>query len=96
MDNYFLYKHRGFPGGSVVKKLPGNAGDSGDPGSVPGSGRGNGNPIQYSCLKNPMATGTWWAVVHRVAESDTTTNNYWELIFLTANGVINTINFCSQ
>ena len=48
----------GFPGGSVVKNLPANAGDSGDASSIPGSGRcpggGNGNPLQYSCLKNPM------------------------------------------
>ena len=72
MDKYFLYIQKGFPGGSVVKKLPVNAGDSGDPGSAPGSGRGNGNPLQYSCLKNPMAIGAWWAAVHRVAESDTT------------------------
>ena len=70
MDKYFLYIQKGFPGGSVVKKLPANAGDSGDPGSAPGSGRGNGNPLQYSCLK--MAIGAWWAAVHRVAESDTT------------------------
>ena len=76
MDKYFLYIQRGFPGGSEIKKLPANVGDSGDPGSVPGSGRstgrGNGNPLQCSCLKNPKATGAWWAAVHRVAESDTT------------------------
>ena len=76
MDKYFLYIQRGFPGGSMIKKLPANAGDSGDPGSVPRSGRspgrGNGNPLQCSCLKNPKATGAWWAAVHRVAESDTT------------------------
>ena len=48
----------------------------GDLGSIPGSGRspgkGNGNPIQYSCLENPMDGGAWWATVHGVAESDTT------------------------
>ena len=48
--------NRGFPGGSVVKKLPAN---SGDVGSIPESGRspegGNGNPLQYSCLENPQA-----------------------------------------
>ena len=42
-----------------------------DPGSIPGSGRypgeGNGNPLQYSCLENPMGRGTWWATVHGVA-----------------------------
>ena len=64
----------GFPGGSVIKNLPTKAGDAG---SIPGSGRspgeGNGNPLQYSCLENPMDKGPWWAAVHEVAkESDTT------------------------
>ena len=63
----------GLPGGSVVKKLPANAGD---PGLTPGSGRspgvGNGNPLQYACLGNLMDRGAWWATVHRVAELDTT------------------------
>ena len=49
-----------FPGGSVSKESVCNAGD---PGSIPGSGRspgeGNGNPLQYSCLKNPMDRGAW-------------------------------------
>ena len=53
-----------FPGGSVVKNLPANAVDEG---SIPGSGRspgeGNGNPLQYSCLENPMDGGAWWATV---------------------------------
>ena len=48
----------GFPGGSVVKNLPANAGDMGDVGLIPRSrrspGGGNGNPFQYSCLENPM------------------------------------------
>ena len=47
----------------------------GDPGSIPGSGRspgeGNGNPLQYSCLENPMDRGAWWATVHGVAKSRT-------------------------
>ena len=47
-----------------------------DLGLIPGSGRspgeGNGNPLQYSCLENPMDGGAWWATVHGVAESDTT------------------------
>ena len=59
----------GFAGGSVVKNLPANAGDAG---SIPGSGRspgeGNGNPLQYSCLENPMVGGAWWATVHGVAD----------------------------
>ena len=53
----------GFPGGSVIKNLPASAGDTGDMGSIPGSGRcpgrRNGNPLQYSCLENPMDRGTW-------------------------------------
>ena len=47
----------------------------GDPGSIPGLGRspgeGNGNPLQYSCLENPMDGGAWWAAVHGVAKSQT-------------------------
>ena len=61
----------------MVKSLLANAGDLGDRGSVPGLGRspreGNGNPLQYSCLENPMDRGAWWAPVHGVAkELDTT------------------------
>ena len=59
-----------FPSGSVVKNLPANAGDAG---SISGLGRspggGHGNPLQYSCLKNPMDRGAWQAKVHRVAKS---------------------------
>ena len=62
----------GFPGGSVVKNLPANAGD---PGSIPGSGRslgeGNGNPLQYSCLENPMDREAWQAIVLGVVRSQT-------------------------
>ena len=62
-----------FPGGSVVKNLPDNAGDMGsilELGRSPGEG--NGNPLQYSCLGNPMDRGAWWATVLGVAkESDT-------------------------
>ena len=61
---------------SVVKNPPGNAGDAGDVGSVPGLGRfpggGYGNPLQYSCLENSMDRGVLWATVHGVAESNTT------------------------
>ena len=64
------------PGGSVVKRMPANARDSGDMGLIPGSGRstgkGNGNPLQYSCLENPMDIGAWQAIVRRVAELDMT------------------------
>ena len=62
----------GFPGGSEVKTSACNAGDLG---SIPGWGRspgeGNDNPLQYSCLENPMDGGTWWATVHGVAKSRT-------------------------
>ena len=65
----------GFPGGSVVKNLPDNAGDTGNAGSVSGlgwsPGVGNGNPLQYSCLENPMDRGAWQATVHGVAKSQT-------------------------
>ena len=54
-----------FPGGSVVKNPPANAGDAG---LIPGWGRspgeGNGNSLQYSCLENPINKGGWWATVH--------------------------------
>jgi len=57
----------------VVKNLPASADDVGDMSSVPESGRspggGNGNPLQYSCLENPMDRGAWWATVHGVAKS---------------------------
>ena len=65
-----------FPGGSVVKNLPANVGDAG---SIPGAGRflrvGNGNLLQYSCLRNPMDKGTWQATVHGVAKSWTRLSN---------------------
>ena len=55
-----LLSARGFPGGSVVKNPPANAGDTGlIPGSGRSSGEGNGNPLQYSCLDNPMDRGAW-------------------------------------
>ena len=57
----------------MVKKLPANAGDIRDPGLIPGSGKspggGLGNPLQYSCLENPMDRGAWWATVRGVAKS---------------------------
>ena len=68
---------QGFPGGSEVKASASNAGD---PGSIPGSGRspgeGNSNPLQYSCLENPVDGGAWQATVHGVAKSRTQLNNF--------------------
>jgi len=67
---------QGFPGGSAVKTLSANARDEGlIPGSGRSSGEGNGNPLQYSCLGNPMARGAWWATAHRVAKSQTQLND---------------------
>ena len=64
-------------GGAVVKNPPDNAGDARDSGSIPESGGspgvGNGNPLQHSCLGNPMDRGAWWATVQGAAkESDMT------------------------
>ena len=57
----------------MVKNPPASAGDRRDTGSIPGSGRspggGHGNPLQYSCLENPMDRGAWQATVHGVAKS---------------------------
>ena len=59
----------------VLKNSPANAGDVRDEGLIPGLGRspggGHGNPLQYSCLENPMDRGAWRASVHGLAESDT-------------------------
>ena len=67
---HLAYLTWGFPAGSEVKA---SASGVGDPGSIPGSGRspgeGNGNPLQYSCLENPMDREAWQATVHRVAQS---------------------------
>ena len=70
---------RGLPSCSVVKNLPAKTRDAGDLGSTPGSGRspgeGNGSPLQYSCLENPVNRGAWWATVHRISKSWTRLNN---------------------
>ena len=59
----------------MVKNPLANVRDSRDMGLIPGLGRspagGNGNPLQYSCLENPMDRGAWWAAVHGVAKSQT-------------------------
>ena len=67
----------GFPGGSDGKE---SACSVGDPGLTPGSGtspgEGNDNPLQYSCLENPMTGGAWQATVHRVAKSWTQLSDF--------------------
>ena len=72
-DRLIVGRVWGFPVGLVVKNPPANAGDVG---SIPGLRRphreGNGNPLQYSCLENPMDRGAWWATVSGVAKSDMT------------------------
>ena len=66
-----------FPGGSEGKASACNAGDLG---SIPGSGRspgeGNGNPLQYSFLENPMDRGSWQTIVHRVTKSQTRLSDF--------------------
>ena len=68
---------KGFPGGSGVKNPPASAGDVG---SIPRSGRspgeGNGNPLQYSYLGNPVDRGAWWATVHGVVKSRTRLSDF--------------------
>ena len=76
------YFSQGFPGGSEVKASASSAGDSG---SIPGSGRppgeGNGKPLQYSCLENPMDREAFWATVHGVAESWTRWSDFTFTLF---------------
>ena len=74
LDFYLHNQGRVFQGGSVVKNAPAQAGDTS---LIPGSGRplgeGDDNPLQYSCLENPIDRGVWHAVVHEVEkESDMT------------------------
>ena len=65
----------GFPGGSVVKNPPVNAGNTGGVGLIPESGRSpgeeHGNPLQYSCLGNPTDRGAWWATVNGFTKTGT-------------------------
>ena len=68
----------------MVKNPPAFAGDTGDVGLIPGSGKspggGNGNPLQYSCLGNPMNRGAWWATVHGVTKSQTRWTGWTEAV----------------
>ena len=67
------YFHPHFLGSSVVKNLLAKAGDTGDLGSIPGSGRSsgeeNGCPLQYSCLENSSDRRAWWVIVHGITKS---------------------------
>ena len=69
-------KYRDFPGGSDGKE---SAYSAGDPGLIPGLGRcpgeGDGYPLQYSCLENPMNRGALWATVHGITKSQTRLSN---------------------
>ena len=77
----YLRVTQGFSGGSVVENPPVRAGDIGVSGSSPGLGRspgeGTGNPLQYSCLKNPIDRGAWQVAVHGVTESDATSTHIY-------------------
>jgi len=65
----WVSRSEAFPGGSVVKNLPVNAGcQCLIPGSGKSPGEGNGNPLQYSCLGNPTDRGSWWVTVHGVTK----------------------------
>ena len=83
----YLIGPKGFPGGSEVKASACNIGDLG---SIPGSGRspgeGNGSPLQYSCLENPMDRGSWQATVHGVAKSWTQLSDFTSLHFIQHEG----------
>ena len=76
LASVYLNLARAFLGGSDGKE---SAPSTGDLGSIPGLGRspgkGNGNPLQFSCLENPMDRGAWWATVHGGAKSQTRLSN---------------------
>ena len=73
--------------------------NAGDRGSIPGLGRspgeGNGNPLQYSCLENPMDGGAWWATVHGVAKSQTQLSYFFFLSFFILLAALNNENLFS-
>ena len=73
LGSFIRYTYLGFPDGAVVKNMLANAGDTGDAGLIPGLGRatgvGNGDPVQFSCLKNPMDRGARQAIVHEATKS---------------------------
>ena len=68
-----IFIGKGFPGAWAVKNPPANAGNAGSvPGSERSPGEGNGNPLQCSCLENPIDRGAWWATVYGVGKLDMT------------------------
>ena len=77
---FYSFKEKSIPCDAGVKNLPANTGDTGDMGSMPGSGRspegGNDNPLQYSCLGNPLDRGAWRATVPGVSESYMTKHTF--------------------
>ena len=77
----YCFIFMGFPGGSNGKISACNARDSGSPGLRRSPREGNGNPLQYSCLGNPIDRGAWRATVHGVAENWTQLSNYYLLTF---------------
>ena len=78
LTNQYVIRRYCFP------EVKASAYDAGDLGSIPGSGRssgeGNGNPLQYSCVENPMDGGAWWATIHRVAKSRTRLSDFTYLL----------------
>ena len=89
----------GFPGGSVVKNPPANAGDAGDfdPWIRKIPGGGNDNPLQYSCLESPMDRGAWWVTVHGVSKSQTWLSTHTAFWYILLFGVISLrfLQFCN-
>ena len=81
---YFIYMqgilNMGFPGGTLLKNPPANAGDTGDAGLIPGSGRspgvGKSNPLHNPCLENSMNRGAWQAMIHGVAKCQPQLSTY--------------------
>ena len=73
--SFHLQRNQGFPASAGGKESSCRRGDTRDMGSIPGLGRspgvGNGNPLQYSCLENPLGRGVWWATVYGATKSRT-------------------------
>ena len=88
MKVHVYFKHRSIlaRASQVTKNPPANSGEAGEAGSIPRWGRspaaGNGNPLQYSCLKNPMDRGAWCVTVHGVAKNHGAHTPSYTLFFL--------------